>query len=124
MEYDFPFEKIPESFEPKLLNEVGSRDIWPALAESITWGYGSAGTYGFRRPRVEDRWHYQAKHSTFLNAEFCRKYWVPFLTDRSIVSSDKNPEPPPWWLQILATIQIKYVFVVGVVGCTTWFFIR
>jgi alpha/beta hydrolase fold. len=30
-----------------VLNEVGSRDIWPVLAKSATWGFGSTGTFGF-----------------------------------------------------------------------------
>src|SRR5947209_17498657 len=42
--YDFPFEQIQDRFQPPVVNEVGTRDIWPAMAESITFGYGSAGT--------------------------------------------------------------------------------
>jgi hypothetical protein len=61
------------------MNEVGTRDIWPAIAESITSGYGSAGTYGFLRPLVRDRWHNGAHHGYFLNPSFCKKFWVPFL---------------------------------------------
>src|SRR5262249_18876100 len=57
LRYRFPFEQISDRFMTPIVNDVGTRDIWPALAESVTWGYGSTGTYGFRRPRVEDRWH-------------------------------------------------------------------
>src|ERR1700736_1241877 len=68
--YNFEFEQIKGRFTPPILNEVGTRDIWPAIAESLTWGYGSAGTYGFRRPPVRDRWHDGARHGYFLDPDF------------------------------------------------------
>jgi pimeloyl-ACP methyl ester carboxylesterase len=107
--YDFPFEQVKERFESPILNEVGTRDVWPAIAESVTWGYGSAGTYGFRRPRVRDRWHNGKNHSAFLNAEFCRKFWLPFLSDGTVVEGSAQPEPTRWWLQLLYVFRIKYV---------------
>lgn len=114
--YDFPFEQIKERFESPILNEVGTRDVWPAIAESVTWGYGSAGTYGFRRPRVRDRWHNGKNHSAFLNAEFCRKFWIPFLKDGTVVDGSVRPEPPRWWLRLLYILRIKYVaFALGII---------
>jgi hypothetical protein len=107
--YDFPFEQVSERFETPILNEVGTRDVWPAIAESVTWGYGSAGTYGFRRPRVRDRWHNGKNHSAFLEAEFCRKFWTPFLSDGTVVEGSLEPEYPPWWTRLLYIFQIKYV---------------
>ena len=92
--YDFELEQISNRFETPILNEVGTRDIWPAMAESITWGYGSAGTYGFRRPRVRDRWHSGAKHGFFLDADFCRRFWTPFLKDGTIVPGHSDPAQP------------------------------
>lgn len=77
--YNFRFEQIQDQFSAPIINEVGTRDIWPAMAESITRGYGSAGTYNFRRPLVRDRWHNGAGHGYFLSSEFCSKYWIPFL---------------------------------------------
>jgi hypothetical protein len=43
--FNFPFEQINERFNSPILNEVGTADPWPAVAESVTTGYGSAGTY-------------------------------------------------------------------------------
>lgn len=107
--YDFPFEQVSDRFCGPILNEVGTRDVWPALAESGTFGYGSAGTYGFRRPGVHDRWHIGANHSTFLNRQFCSTYWLPFLQHGTITEDDKAPEPPRLWLQLLTIAPLKYV---------------
>ncbi|MGT2445913.1 hypothetical protein ACU4I5_26975 (plasmid) [Ensifer adhaerens] len=117
--YDFPFEQVSDRFTTPILNEVGTRDVWPAIAESLTWGYGSAGTYGFRRPRVRDRWHSGAKHGYFLNAAFCKKYWVPFLKDGTIVDGAKRPKPPPMWLKTLYVLRLKYIcisFLLSIIG--------
>ena len=92
----------------ELINEVGTKDVWPVLAETVTTGYGSAGTYGFRRKGVRDRWHNGKTHSAFLTPEFCDKYWAPFLRDGTIIEDDARAEPPPWWLQIVRVIQPRF----------------
>jgi len=91
--YGFPFEQFQNRFAQPIVNEVGTRDIWPAMAESITFGYGSAGTYGFRRPLVRDRWHNEAHHGYFLDPLFCKKYWIPFLKNGEVVAGAAAPEP-------------------------------
>lgn len=107
--YDFPFEQFSHRFCPPILNEVGAVDPWPAVAQSVTWGYGSAGTYGFRNPTVEDRWHAGAGHGFFLDPGFCRTYWIPFLENGEIVATETKPEPPPRWVQILSLFRLKYI---------------
>ena len=42
--YSFRFEAFQNQFLGPIANEVGTRDPWPAVAESVTSGYGSAGT--------------------------------------------------------------------------------
>lgn len=110
--YGFPFEQFYQRFEPPILNDVGTRDIWPAMAESVTWGYGSAGTYGFRRPLVKDRWHNGAGHGFFLKPGFCSKFWVPFLQEGHIEEASKEPESPRLWIQLLSIVRLKYVALV------------
>lgn len=114
LRYDFPFEQIADRFQPPILNEIGTRDAWPAIAESITYGYGSAGTFGFRRPRVRDRWHNGMTHSAFLTVDFCRKYWVPYFKDKTIVEADTAPEPPTWWISALNVLKLRYVGLAAV----------
>ncbi len=110
--YDFPFADYAHRFDQPLVSEVGTRDIWPALAQMVTWGYGSAGSFGFRGPGVRDRWHNGKAHSDFLNAEFCKRYWVPYLRDGTVVDDDPDPEPPPAWLALIRRIQPRYVLLV------------
>src|SRR6266540_6204011 len=117
--YKFPFEDYCTRFKTPLVNEVGTRDYWPVIVEAATFGYGSAGTYGFRRASVVDRWHNGEAASDFLNQQFCRKYWVPFLSEGRIVTDDEAPEPPPWWLRVVPTFQITYMSLIAV-GVVLW----
>ncbi|PWE78706.1 hypothetical protein XF30_20105 [Bradyrhizobium sp. SUTN9-2] len=113
--YDFPFQQISSRFKGEIINEIGTADPWPAIAESLTTGFGSAGTYGFRRPGVRDRWHNGFRHSDFLKPDFCRKFWIPYLLipgDQSIVEGDTEPEPPPWWVSLIWILKIKYLLSV------------
>jgi pimeloyl-ACP methyl ester carboxylesterase len=108
--YRFPFEQYLNRFN-ELLNEVGTRDYWPVLAESVTWGYGSTGTYGFRRPPLIDRWHNCVTHSAFLNAAFCKTFWVPFLQSGDLTLGSQNVESVPWWIAIWSVVRIKYLLL-------------
>jgi hypothetical protein len=109
--YGFPFEQFQDRFVEPIINEVGTRDIWPAIAESVTTGYGSAGTYGFRRPLVRDRWHNGAKHGFFLDTNFCKQFWTPFLKTGTFIDGATAPESPRIWLQILSIFKIKHVLL-------------
>jgi pimeloyl-ACP methyl ester carboxylesterase len=118
----FPFGRYRRRFETPLINEVGTRDLWPAFAEVVTFSNGAAGTYGFRRPAVRDRWHNGKAHSDFLNPDFCEKYWVPFLRDGTIIEDSEEAERPPWWLWAVSVLKIKYlVLAAAAVLLYRWF---
>ncbi len=108
--YDFPFEQFSGRFSGDILNEVGFTDPFPVLAESITTGYGKAGTYGFRVPHVVDRYH-DGSHSDILNGDHCSKYWVDFLRARQIHKIDCRRKGPPFWINLLSILKIKYFIV-------------
>lgn len=109
VEYDFPFEGLQNRFDMPIVNDVGTRDVWPAVAESVTVGFGSAGTYGFRRALVKDRWHNGAHHGFFLNSEFCKRFWIPFLQNGNFVPGVSDPEDPSGWIKLVSVFKIKYV---------------
>jgi hypothetical protein len=90
------------------------------FADVVTFGYGSAGTYGFNRPAVRDRWHNGKAHSDFLNRDFCQIYWVPFLRDGTIIPNDEEAERPPWWLWAVSVFKIKYAVILIAAGTFLW----
>lgn len=111
LEFLLPIPYFRKKAQSPILNEVGTSDPWPAVAESVTTGCGSAGTYGFRRPGVRDRFHNGAGHGYFLNSTFCNKYWVPFLNTGMIVPGDLPAEMPPLWVRLISIFKIKYVLL-------------
>ncbi len=114
VKYDFPFEQIRARFTAPLLNHVGTADPYPALAESTTTGYGSAGTYGFYRPGTLDIFHNGAGHGYFLNSDFCQKHWVPVLLGCQAPAGDVPAEQPPLWVRFISIVKIKYILGVVV----------
>jgi len=114
--YRFPFEQISSRFQAPILNEVGTRDVWPIIAESVTWGYESSGAHGFNRAGVDDRRHNGLAHSDFLNADFCAKYWVPYLRDGTRVraTGDTVSGGVPWWLEFISFVRIKYLLILAI----------
>src|SRR5262249_30252264 len=96
--FDHPFlHQIGHRITDCVVNDIGTRDVWPALANSITTGYGDAGTYGFRsHPKVTDRWFKGFKHSDFfLDVDFCKENWIPFFKqgERWLNSIDEKKSP-------------------------------
>lgn len=111
--FDFDFGPLLSKFNAPLLNEVGTKDAWPAVAHSVTWGYGYAGSYGFRTPTVEDRWHAGADHAFFLTREFCERYWVPFLREGSVTPTSFTKVKQGRLVRLITALQLKWLVVIG-----------
>jgi hypothetical protein len=47
-------------------------------------------------------------HGFFLDAEFCKRFWSPFLQDGTLFGGANKPESPVFWLQLLSIVKIKY----------------
>lgn len=115
---DFSFVKVIDRFDEPLLNEIGTKDYWPALAESCGWGYGSVGTTGFNRPGVHTRWHDGLAHSDFLTADFCKAYWVDFLRDGKLRRAKGDPKGMPLGVRLLAALPLRYIpILLAIAAC-------
>lgn len=120
---DHPFiTQLGSRIKTRVVNDVGGRDGWPALANSVTTGYGHTGTYGFNVPGVDDRWFKGIDHSGFLNPRFCKKYWIPFFKSGEIVEGNPRVESPSLWLQAASVplFKIKYVVPVLTLLALIW----
>ena len=91
----------------RIVNDCGWRDIWPVFAESITWGYGSAGRFGFQTQNVANRYH-PIGHSDFFNAEFIRKYWVPLISQGIVVAGPMDRQMTSQMTQWLRVVKLKW----------------
>lgn len=123
VKYDFPFDEVAGKFTSPLINEVGSRDPFPALAESVTWGYGSSGTFGFRNPRVTDRWH-ELSHSDFMTPEFFAAFWRPFFEHGVERPADAVPTPPPLWIRFISVFKLRWLLLAGAMLAIAYFALR
>ena len=120
----FPLDEVRDRFTAPLLNEVGTRDIWPAMAAWVTWGYGSVGSYGFNHPTVRTRWHEGFRHSDFLTSDFCNKYWVPFLRDGTIIRGSDKPSRLPWTIRAITKIPLRWIVLflfLALLGLGVWY---
>ena len=88
-----------------IVNDCGSRDIWPAVGSSVAWWrYGNAGTDGFSSAYVTNRYH-EGGHSLFFKGEFIRKYWKPFIEKGDIIAGvGEQGARIPCWVRILQKI--------------------
>ena len=92
----FRWDKLARLPQGGIINDCGTKDIWPVLAKSLSWGYGSSGRFGFQTSEVENRYH-NLGHSDFFEIEFMRQFWLPFLLNGECIKSDWNkqiPNPP------------------------------
>lgn len=117
---NYRWDKVISRVTGKLVvNDAGTKDVWPILATLMTWGYGNSGTFGFKTANVKDRFH-NCGHSDFFSDGHMQKYWVPLLIDGQIISSTWNASRPSpgfiiTWLNILPVKTIAGLLLV-------WFF--
>jgi len=119
----FPWKKLQSRLEvidttnypnARVINDYGWRDVWPVLAQTITWGYGSSGRFGFKKPLVTDRAH-NLSHSDFFTDDFVKKYWVPALVRGETVPNNEKQPISAYWLQVLTVLRVKYLLLAGAV---------
>jgi hypothetical protein len=105
---DFPFDQVLERFSHPLLNHIGTKDYYPALAESAGWDFGSVGSTGFNRPPVESRWHHGYRHSDFLTEDFCKEFWIPFLQGHEAKLAGKATQMPLLF-RLICMVPLRWV---------------
>lgn len=100
-----------------ILNDCGTKDWWPVIAKTATWGFGPSGTFGFGSVGIRDRFN-EYGHSDYFNREFVRTYWIPFLVSGKIVatSSETNRPPPSWLMSVPLWLQLKWVVLMAIAG--------
>ena len=107
---DFPWEQYQGRFDrEKVINECGKTDIWPVLAQSLSWGYGASGTHGFGAVLVKDRYH-AGGHGQYFEPDFVEKSWEPFIRRGEFEASKYEVQmpPTPWWVSVLGILPLQW----------------
>jgi hypothetical protein len=107
---DYPLDQLQRQVHRHIINEVGSRDYWPAIAQKYVQGMGSAGSTGICHPIVDTRWHTGVDHYGYLNRGFCQKFWVPVLKD-SVIARGDPPSELPWFIERLASRPFRDILL-------------
>lgn len=110
---DFPIAQLRCNFSAPVLNDIGTKDYWPVLALSSTWGYGSAGATGFGQPNVKDRYHDHG-HPGFLKARFAKTFWVPFFKSGEVIPGIV-PTEVRYLVRLLYVVHLKYAALCALV---------
>jgi pimeloyl-ACP methyl ester carboxylesterase len=97
-----------------IINDCGTRDVWPVLAKSASWDYGASGTLGFGSFNVKDRFH-PFRHSDFFATIFVRDYWVPAVIGKPIEDArvDAKDVGTPAWFGLLR-FPLRWIIAVGI----------
>jgi hypothetical protein len=115
------FGNLGRKIHGRLVNDAGSKDIWPVMAKIATFGYGPSGTFGFENGTIEDRYH-DFTHSDFFAEAFIREYWFPIFEREELVPS-KYVRKPSWRSSIasfLASLPTG-TLLVGLVAAAAYF---
>jgi len=81
----------PHTNSINIINDVGTKDLWPVIANCSTLGYGASGNQGFRTASVTDR-YFNYGHSDFFESinEHILKYWRPIFEDDTVPKSNSK----------------------------------
>ncbi len=108
----YRWDLVKHRFSTRVINDYGTRDVWPILAKSLSWGYGDTGSNGFGVPDVRDRAH-DYSHSDFFNEAFVRDYWRPWFFSSVIVPSiwDERVPPKPFWWNLYGLLPMQLILL-------------
>ena len=115
----YPWDFVGRRLGSDVINEYGTKDIWPVFAKALSWGYGDTGRYQFGKPYVKDRKHDFA-HSDYFGdkegqgEEFVRKFWKPWFEDGTFVPSE-GAGKAPIWLSLLSVIRVQWIVIATLV---------
>lgn len=107
---DYPWQRMDLGRIDQIVNDCGWRDIWPVLAQSVTWGYGSSGTFGFGSTRIDDRFH-DFRHGDFFSRKFAEDFWQPFFGRGELIPGRSDRPTTPWWFSALTVAKLRYAIV-------------
>lgn len=107
---EYPWDHVQPRVKEKIVNDCGTRDIWPVAAKSLSWGYGATGTFGFKTVALHDRFH-DIDHGGFFDSDFVKRFWVPYIETGEIVPSEWNIKRPssPWYVNRLASLPLQWI---------------
>ncbi|MCG8036147.1 MAG: hypothetical protein JAZ19_03845 [Candidatus Thiodiazotropha taylori] len=109
---NYRWDLLPKPPSP-VLNDCGLRDNWPIVAKTLSWGYGTSGSFGLNSTHITNR-YFDLNHSGFFTEDFIRKYWMPYIIDKKIEPSPLSVErPKPFWVKSLISIlPIQWVILI------------
>lgn len=87
---NYPWDRnAKELSKSSIINDVGTRDVWPLFATCTTLGYGSSGRRGFQNASVTDR-YFDYSHSEFFEEkhQHVEKFWRPIIENDNVPSSE------------------------------------
>ena len=113
---NFSWDSLPHE-QLRCVNDVGTKDIWPVFARVASFGYGCSGSFGFKDPRVHDR-YFDYGHSDFFANDHYLQFWRPFVWHGEIASSPWDLERPtsPWWLSVLGSFPFIKLVLAGTIA--------
>lgn len=104
----FHWKRICPDQVTQIVNDCGTRDIWPLMASGFSVGYGASGTFGFRSSVVVDRFH-RFGHSDFFSKSFAKEFWLPYFEFGEVKDPEEDQEhprsAPPMWQNLLSTAK-------------------
>ncbi|WP_339734854.1 hypothetical protein [uncultured Gimesia sp.] len=124
----FKWKNVRSQLDTNVINDYGTRDIWPLLAKCLSWGYGDTGRNAFGRNRVKDRKHCYS-HSEYFNEEFIRAFWKPWFEHGNFVSEVQKDEKPlsctskilNGFISNLSILPLQWIFTVVLFLLISWF---
>jgi hypothetical protein len=108
---DFRWDHVSNRLQSDVMNECGTKDVWPVIAGRYTWRCGASGTYGFGTGGVYDRFH-AGGHSDYFSPAFVTNYWLPLFDAGDIVHPPNEARrSTPWWLRFVGGCFVRLLVI-------------
>jgi len=97
----YPWDELvgPDRSVTRVINDCGSRDRWPLVAQLFVFGMGISGRRGFagvtgKAVGIVNRF-FPVEHSGFFTEEFMGENWLPLFTGTEVLPGPELIPPTP-----------------------------
>jgi hypothetical protein len=125
----FPWDTLlgPDGCVRRVVNDCGTKDVWPVVAQWFVIGMGIAGRRGFagitgRAHGLVNR-YFKFGHSGFFTDAFMEEWWLPLLSEDKVRLGPETVSPTPGFAAAWETYAdpVKVAVLLIPLAVIAWF---
>lgn len=98
----FNWSGLEKPLRAPVINDCGTKDIYPLVANAYFWSFGTAGRTGFHDNTCARNRYHNCGHGGFFSKNFTESYWLPYIERGRVTESSIEKPRSGWFLTLFS----------------------